>query len=73
MNSDQIKKAVKTWAEKVGTKAAHKALVNADVSLAVTQKLVSGSYEPSLSHDNALNILKLLKSEGFPLTDGKAS
>lgn len=73
MSNQDLKKSVKKWADEVGHKKAMRALVNADISVAVAQKLFRGNYRSELSFDKAQAIIRAMALDGFPFTDGKAS
>lgn len=64
MNSEDLKNAIKAWANKVGHKEAIKILVIADVSVSMAQQLVSGRYKGHPRYDTALAMKKVLDEQG---------
>lgn len=72
MSSEDLKKTVLEWANHIGQREAIKRLINADISLAVTQKLVVGNYVHELSFDKATAIISEMEKDGFSLA-GEAS
>lgn len=73
MTSENLKKAVEKWAQKIGHKEAGKRLVNADISVSIAQKLITGRYVSQLSFEKAQAILEEMAKDGFSLTDERAS
>jgi len=73
MNSDDLKKVINKWVAAIGEREAVKRLIQIDIALAVTQKLVKGHYKSELSFDKAQAILNELAKDGFRLADDHAS
>ena len=72
MTNNELKKAVKKWADKISRHEAIKRLMDADISVALSQKLVAGKYDRELSFGRAQAIIKVLAEDGVTLA-GKAS
>ena len=68
-SSDELKKTVKVWADKIGQAEAIRQLVIARVSVAVAQKLVVGKYAHNPGFDASKAMIRLLKRDGFVLKD----
>jgi hypothetical protein len=66
MNSNEIKETVVIWAEKIGRRAAVRRLIlNLEMSSAMAEKLVKGTYSPTPHFDTINALVKEMQKDGF--------